>query len=140
VTTSHELTGPNLLYNFNAFNKPRRDKKVPEFNKIVSVKDTENIWNKNGLAGLPDLSLAENSPALSGAVDVSKPFTVNGKTYPALPGFKKGYFKGSTPAFGALQQNEDMAFFNERYRKTTATIKMLQRFGIKMPVPGIKMK
>ncbi len=139
-TTSHELAGPNLHYLFEAFDKPRRDKKVPELNKVISVKDTENIWNKNGLAGLPDLSLAENSPALSGAVDVSKPFTVNGKTYPALPGFKKGYFKGSTPAFGALQQHEDMAFFNERYRKTTAAIKMLQRFGIKMPVPGIKMK
>ncbi|MBR2910979.1 MAG: hypothetical protein IKC05_05170, partial [Lentisphaeria bacterium] len=87
-----------------------------------------------------DLSLAENSPALSGAVDVSNPFTVNGKTSPALPGFKRGYFKGSTPAFGALQQHEDMTFFNERYRKTTAAIKMLQRFGIKMSVPGIKMK
>ena len=138
VTQSHELSGPNLLYNFKAFDKPRRDKKVTESNKIVNVKDSENIWNKNGLAGLPDLSLAENSPALAGAVDVSKPFAVNGKKYPALPGFNKGYFKGKSPAFGALQQHEDMAFFNERFRKTAAAMKMLSTFGIKMPVPGVK--
>ena len=138
VTTSHELTGPNLLYNFKAFNKSRRDKKVLEFNKIANVEDTENIWNRNGLAGLPDLSLAENSPALSGAVDVSKPFTVNGKKYPALPGFKRGYFKGKNPAFGALQQHEDMTFFNERFCKNVAAMKMLSTFGIKMPVPGVK--
>jgi hypothetical protein len=68
----------------------------------------------------------------------SSDYTVNGKKYPALPGFKKGYFKGKSPAFGALQQHEDMAFFKEKFRKTSEAMKMLSTYGIKMPVPGVK--
>ncbi|MBQ7207279.1 MAG: right-handed parallel beta-helix repeat-containing protein [Lentisphaeria bacterium] len=138
ATDSHELAGPNLLYQFQAPDKPRRDKKVPKLNKVVGVKDSAGIWKEKGLAGLPDLSLAENSPALSGAVDISKPFTAGGKEYPALPGFESGYFKGEVPAFGALQQHEDMTFFNERFRRTVSAMKTLSSLGISMPVPGVR--
>ena len=138
VTKSHEISGPNLLYAFVEQNKPRRDKAVLKQNKILGVKESEKLWNKNAVPGLPDLSLAPDSPALNAAVDISKPFTVNGKKYPALPGFKKGYFKGKSPAFGALQQHEDMAFFKEKFRKTSEAMKMLSTYGIKMPVPGVK--
>jgi hypothetical protein len=138
VTKSHEISGPNLLYAFVEQNKPRRDKAVLKQNKILGVNASEKLWNKNAVPGLPDLSLAPDSPALNAAVDISKPFTVNGKKYPALPGFKKGYFKGKSPAFGALQQHEDMEFFKEKFRKTSEAMKMLSTYGIKMPVPGVK--
>ena len=136
VTKSHEVTGPNLLYAFVEQNKPRRDNDVLKQNKVLTVRETEKIWNKNAIPGLPDLSLAPDSPALDSAVDVSKPFTVNGRTYPALPGFNKGYFKGKAPAYGALQSGEDMAFFNGKFRKAAEAMKMLSNYGIKMPVPG----
>ena len=139
-TTSHELAGPNLLYSFKKQDKNYRDKKVPKINKVVGVKESEVIWNRNDLPGLPDLSLAQGSPAARAGVDISQPFTVNGKTYPALLGFKPGYFKGSAPAAGALQEHESMAFFADKFKKAVSAMKMLEGFGIKMPVPGIKMK
>ena len=138
VTKSHEVTGPNLLYAFVEQNKPRRDADILKQNKVLGVKESEKIWNQNGMPGLPDLSLAPESPALNAAVDVSKPFTVNGKTFPALPGFKSGYFKGKAPAYGALQSGEDMTFFNERFVKALEAMKMLAGYGIKMPVPQIR--
>ena len=138
VTKSHEVTGPNLLYAFVEQNKPRRDADILKQNKVLGVKESEKIWNQNGMPGLPDLSLASDSPALNAAVDVSKPFTVNGKTFPALPGFKSGYFKGKAPAYGALQSGEDMTFFNERFVKALDAMKMLAGYGIKMPVPQIR--
>ena len=111
---------------------------MAKVNKIVSVKESAGIWKSKGLPGLPDLSLAAGSPAAGAGVDVSRPFTVNGKEYPALPGFAKGYFKGKAPAAGALQSHEKMTYFNEKFRKTEAAMKMLAAFGIKMPVPGVK--
>ena len=125
--TSHALTGPNLLYTF-AGDIPaaeRRDKDVAKVNKVVPASQTALIWNKKDIAGLPDVTLAANSPALEAGVDVSKPFTVRGKNYPALPGFAPGYFKGKAPAAGALQQGESQERFIAMHRKAEAAIKML---------------
>lgn len=36
-------------------------------------------------------------------IDLSKPFTIAGKTYEPLPGMKPGYFRGSAPDLGAFQ-------------------------------------
>ena len=126
-TGTHELAGPNLLYTFPKTppTYPRKDRRIPVLNRIADPAATERIWNRNGLPGLPDLTLAAGSPALGVGVDVSRPFTVDGKKYPALPGFKPGYFKGKAPAAGALQEGESMARFIHMYRRTEAAVKML---------------
>ncbi len=128
-SASHELTGPNLLYTF-AGDVPaaeRRDPAVPKVNKVVPASQTEKLWNKKDIPGLPDVTLAAGSPALEAGVDVSRPFTVRGKNYPALPGFKPGYFKGKAPAAGALQQGESQASFIAMHKKAEAALKMLNR-------------
>jgi hypothetical protein len=58
-------------------------------------------------------------------VDISRPFTVNGKNYPALPGFEPGYFKGKAPAAGAFQQGEDAKKFIAMHEKAEKAISML---------------
>ena len=103
----------------------RRDPEVVKLNRRLDAKSSERLWNKNDLPGLPDVTLAPDSPALEAGVDISKPFTVKGKNYPALPGFKPGYFKGAAPAAGALQKGESARRFIEMHRKAEAAIKML---------------
>ncbi len=128
-TVSHLLTGPNLLYTF-AGDVPaaeRREADVPKFNKVVPAAQTGNIWNKKDLPGLPDLTLAANSPALESGVDISRPFTVNGKKFPAFPGFAPGYFKGKAPAAGALQQEESQQRFIQMHNKAEAAVRMINQ-------------
>ena len=124
---SHLLAGPNLLYTFagDVAAAERREPDIPKFNKVVPAVQTKDIWNKKDLPGLPDLSLAANSPALESGVDISKPFTVNGKNFPAFPGFKPGYFKGKAPAAGALQSGESLTPFVNMHNKAEAAIKMI---------------
>ena len=98
---------------------------MPKLNRALDVKTSARIWNKNDLPGLPDLSLAPDSPALEAGVDISKPFTVRGKKYPAFPGFAPGYFKGKAPAAGALQQGESARRFVDMHKKAEAAIRML---------------
>lgn len=128
-TKSCELTGPNLLYTFAADVPPRsrRDAMVPKENKVVSTADSGTIWNKKSIPGLPDMTLAPNSPALGAGIDLSRPFTVKGKKFPAFPGLKPGYFKGKAPAAGALQQGESQELFNAMHRRAEATVKMLNQ-------------
>ena len=71
------------------------------------------------------MTLAPNSPALEAGVDISKPFSVNGKNFPAFPGFKPGYFKGKAPAAGALQQGESEQRFIDMHHRAEAAVKML---------------
>ena len=125
--SSHELPGPNLLYVFDGkvSRMPPRDPAVSRVNKVLDEKASQTIWNKHGLPGLPDVTLAPNSPALEAGVDISKPFTVNGKTFPAFPGFKHGYFKGKAPAAGALQQGESEQRFIDMHNRAEAAVKML---------------
>ena len=126
-TKSHELTGPNVLYTFaeDVPDKERRDPAVPKLNKVVNKAATAGLWNKDDLPRLPDMTLAPGSPALEAGVDISRPFTVNGKTYPALPGFKPGYFKGKSPAAGAFQQGEDAKKYIAMHEKAEKAIAML---------------
>ena len=68
-----------------------------------------NITNEGGLLwpeGTRDFVIPESSAARGGGIDLSKPFSVCGKKYPALPGMRPGYFSGDTPDMGALQRNE----------------------------------
>ena len=108
----------------------RKDPGVLKFNRALTQEDSGRIWKKGGLPGLPDLSLAPGSPALETGIDISRPFTVNGKTYPAFPGFEPGYFKGKAPAAGALQAGESMAFFNNLFLKGEKAAKMLNELKI----------
>lgn len=126
-TKTHELAGPNLHYVFTdaIYHMSRREPMMPKLNKIIREKEASSIWNKKDLPGLPDLTLAPNSPALGVGVDVSKPFTFNGKKYPAFKGFKPGYFKGKAPAAGALQAGEDMEHFIRKHNQAEAAIRML---------------
>ena len=128
-TKSCELTGPNLLYTFAADvpSQARRDAMVPKENKVVSTADSGTIWNKKSIPGLPDMTLAQNSPALGAGIDLSRPFTVKSKKFPAFPGLKPGYFKGKAPAAGALQQGESQELFNAMHRRAEATVKMLNQ-------------
>ena len=125
--SSHELPGPNLLYVFagKVSRMTPRDPAVSKVNKVLDEKASKTIWNKHDLPGLPDVTLAPNSPALEAGVDISKPFTVNGKSFPAFPGFSPGYFKGKAPAAGALQQGESEQRFIDMHHRAEAAVKML---------------
>ena len=74
---------------------------------------------------MPDITLAEKSHALGVGIDVSKPFSYRGRNYKALPGFSNGYFKGSAPAAGALQQGENMQHYIGLAEKLAAARKLL---------------
>ena len=126
-TTTHELAGPNVLYLMDGqfSTMARRDPEVVKLNRRLDAKSSERLWNKKDLPGLPDVSLAPDSPAIGAGVDISRPFSVRGKNYPALPGFKPGYFKGKAPAAGALQKGESARRFVEMHRKAEAAIRML---------------
>ena len=130
---THEVAGPNLLYVFDGkvSGLKRYEPEILKIDKILDLKASRTIWNKKDLPRLPDVTLAPDSPALGAAVDVSKPFTLNGKNFPALPGFKPGYFKGRAPAAGAFQQGESMADFIVRHRRAEAAIKMLNELKAK---------
>ena len=127
-TTTHEITGPNVLYILDGktSSMKRLDPESLKLNRRLGEKESATLWNKNDLPGLPDVTLAKNSPALEAALDVSRPFTVRGKSYPALPGFKPGYFRGKAPAAGALQEGESARRFIEMHKKTEAAIRMLE--------------
>jgi parallel beta-helix repeat protein len=58
------------------------------------------MWND---ATLPDFALPSGSDARSVGIDLSKPFTIAGITYVALPGMTAGYFSGSKPDLGVPQ-------------------------------------
>ena len=126
---THELAGPNLLYVFDGTVsvRPRVDPEVDKVNKVLDAKGSQKIWNKHDLPGLPDLTLAPDSPALEAGIDISKPFTANGKKYPAFPGFKPGYFKGKAPAAGAFQAGESMDRFIGMHRKAEKISNMLKK-------------
>jgi hypothetical protein len=63
------------------------------------------VWNKKmwNNATLPDFALPSGSEARNAGIDLSKPFIIDGITYPALPGMTPGYFSGSKPDLGAVQ-------------------------------------
>jgi hypothetical protein len=62
-------------------------------------------WNKKmwNDATVPDFTLPSGSAARNAGIDVSRPFTIDGRSYMALPGITPGGFSGSRPDLGALQ-------------------------------------
>lgn len=58
------------------------------------------LWD---ITSIPDFRLPENSTARAIGIDLSKPYTIDGRTYPALPGMEPGYFSGKAPDAGALE-------------------------------------
>jgi Right handed beta helix region len=57
-------------------------------------------WND---ATMPDFLLPPGSSSRNAGIDLSRPFTIDGRTYDALPGMTPGYFSGSRPDIGAFQ-------------------------------------
>jgi hypothetical protein len=47
--------------------------------------------------------LPSDSPARNAGVDLSRPFVLNGVTHDPLPGMEPGYYSGSAPHMGAVQ-------------------------------------
>ena len=47
--------------------------------------------------------LPADSPARNAGLDLSRPFTLDGVSYDPLPGMEPGYFSGSAPHIGAVQ-------------------------------------
>ena len=58
------------------------------------------IWD---VAEMPDFVLPEGSAALNAGLDLSKPFSVNGKQVDPLPGMEPGNIAGAAPDLGAMQ-------------------------------------
>ncbi len=125
-TFSQTLLDKNLFYNFIPEAERRAkplDAALAERNKVVDMSVTQKLWKRADLPGLPDVTLAADSPARECGVDVSGSFTVNGKNFPALPGFVPGYFPGKVPDAGALQYGESMQNFIRKHKLTEALIK-----------------
>lgn len=125
---AQELQAGNLLYGYpGAVNKnPIRHPHMKKDNVLLAEAQSRNIWNNKKIPGLYDLTLAKNSPAIGVGIDISKPFTYNGKKFPAFPGFKPGYFKGKAPAAGAFQEGESQQFFIDLYRKALKAAEIIK--------------
>jgi hypothetical protein len=65
---------------------------------IVATSD-DWMWPANDR----DLILPANSPARNAGLDLSKRFVLNGKEFDPLPGMEPGYYSGSAPNLGAVQ-------------------------------------
>ena len=126
---TQELFNNNLLYTFNqkARDANPRDPRVAQVNHLIGLDETGRIWNKKDLPGLPDVTLSKDSPALGCGIDISKPFTANGKKFPAFPGFAPGYFKGKAPAAGAFQAGESQQKFCEMHKKAERAVAALDQ-------------
>jgi len=90
---------------FDAANRKEKWEKSIEQNRAAGI-DRESIWSTSGQPGFTDivnrnLTLTEASPAFAAGRDLSK-------NERPLPGCEPGYFKGTKPNAGALQQGEAM--------------------------------
>lgn len=125
---AQELQAGNLIYGYpGAVNKtPLRYPEMKKDNILIPETESSSIWNKQQIPGLYDLTLAAKSPALSAGIDISRPFTYNGKKFPAFPGFAPGYFKGSRPAAGAFQAGEDQKMFIDMFSKAQKAMQIIK--------------
>jgi len=64
------------------------------------IKPGERLW---GDSADPSFQLGDDSPAREAGIDLSQEWTMMGVTHPALPGMETGYFSGSAPNLGAVQ-------------------------------------
>ena len=68
-----------------------------------------------------------NAPLATVTAAVGRAAAVNGRSFPALPGFAPGYFKGKTPDAGALQYGESMQNFIRMHKLTEVLMKKFCR-------------
>jgi hypothetical protein len=64
-------------------------------NNILS---STRLWDESSVPDYQPTGSARNA-----GIDVSRPFTIDGVTYPPLPGMEPGYFSGAAPHMGAVQ-------------------------------------
>jgi len=77
---------------------------VPAWHGEHNVKaEGQRLWQPGNM---PDFRLAKDSPSRAKGLDLSKPFTLGGKSYGPLAGLKPGYFAGDAPDCGAVQFGE----------------------------------
>lgn len=126
---SQPIFDGNLLYTFatEARRGKLTDPNIPRRNKTIGFEASKNLWNKNDLHGLPDVTLAKDSPAKNCGIDISRSFSVNGENFSALPGFAPGYFKGASPDAGALQYGENMQKFVRMHWQAEEFLKMFKK-------------
>ena len=125
---AHDVLTGNLLYKTMELVKKekRLDPTVPQKNRVLSLKESGKLWRSGKKSsGMAAVALASD-PRFECAVDISKPYTFNGKKYDALPGFEKGYFKGKAPFPGALQKNESDELFRKLYDKCHKAMTMIK--------------
>ncbi len=124
---SQELMAGNLYYHLTDSEPVEfREPEVTDHNFVLAPEQFSSLWNQAGQDGLPDLTLAKDSPALGKGLDLSKPFTVAGQEFPAFPGLEPGYFSGKAPAPGAFQSGESQEYFYAKYRRANEISKMLK--------------
>ena len=120
----------NLFYLFAAStmnDKKLRDPGLYKINRSIGIVKHEKIWNTKGVPGLPDVTLAPDSPALECGVDITKQMVFkSGRKLPVLPGFKPGYFKGKAPAAGAFQMGESQEKFFKMHKRAEEAAQMLR--------------
>lgn len=73
---------------------------APWFGKGNLVRWNRKFWSDSMVT---DFSLKPGSEAIDKGIDLSRPFTICGKSYPALPGMQPGYFAGKAPDMGAVE-------------------------------------
>jgi hypothetical protein len=79
------------------------------------------LWDDTSM---PDFLLDKDSPCRNAGLDLSKPFTLEGREYAPLPGMKPGYYSGPAPDLGAVQYGEKpffLDFFDELPRDPKLT-------------------
>lgn len=114
-----DVGAPNAWYVNNAFSSPhfgngQGDANFPHFDHDwvggdasraawmgahVVLAPGGSLWATGDTA----LPVAADSPLRGAGLDLSKPWTLDGETHPALPGMTAGYFVGGAPTLGAVQ-------------------------------------
>jgi hypothetical protein len=89
-----------------AFGQPARGAKQPKwFGEHNITQEGRLLWE----TGMINFTLPETSAARNSGIDLSKPFSICGKDYSALPGMEPGYFSGKAPHMGALQEGKTLS-------------------------------
>ena len=98
------LDNPNRLgaCDYNWLGGPQAGARGPVawFGEHTIIAPGENPWPDDAL---PDFRLPEGHAARNAGIDLSRPFTVQGKAHDPLPGMEPGYFQGDRPDMGAVQ-------------------------------------
>jgi hypothetical protein len=94
-TISGTTAGPHFDYNWAGGDVTKQSYMGPH--NILSPGET--LWDQGDL----EMLVSAASPAYAKGLDLSKPWTADGVTHPALPGMSPGYFSGAAPSLGYRQ-------------------------------------